>query len=193
MVGNMAASKQACCWRRRWEFNILILWQQKETVYHTECSLSKGDLKTCPHNDTLSSTKPHPLQQGHTSLIIIPLPMGQTFKHMNLWEPYLMIHGHAVIFCLLINPWRHTFQWTVLPLGMGLEVKWCSRINEVHLLHSCWRQLRYRLGSPRVMVMFTEVVHSGDSGSLPISILSWEFSLPSIPPASHHPQFILQG
>jgi len=40
--------------RRRLEF---FTWQ----------SLSIGDLKARPHGDTLPPTKPHPLQEGHTS------------------------------------------------------------------------------------------------------------------------------
>ena len=44
---------------------------------HTGSSLSIGDLKAYPHNDTLPPTRPH--------LLIVPLPMGQAFKHMSLW------------------------------------------------------------------------------------------------------------
>jgi hypothetical protein len=58
-------SRQTCCWRRSWEFYI---WrQQKETVCHTGCSLSIYNLKAHLHSDTFPPTKPHLLQQGHTS------------------------------------------------------------------------------------------------------------------------------
>ena len=50
--------------------------QQKETVYHIGSSLSIGDLKAHPHSDTLHPTRPY--------LLIVPLPMGQAFKHMSL-------------------------------------------------------------------------------------------------------------
>jgi hypothetical protein len=45
-------------------------------VCYTGHSLSIGDLKAHPHSDTLPPTRPH-------------LPMGQAFKHLNLWGPYL--------------------------------------------------------------------------------------------------------
>jgi hypothetical protein len=38
---------------------------KEETV--TEQSLSIGDLKAHPHRDTLPPTRPHPLQEDHTS------------------------------------------------------------------------------------------------------------------------------
>ena len=39
------------------------------------------DIKAHLHSDTLPPTWPH--------LLIVPLPMGQTFKRMSLWGPYL--------------------------------------------------------------------------------------------------------
>jgi hypothetical protein len=49
------------------ELRILHLdWKATGNCY-TGQSLSIGDLKACPHNDTLPPTRPHPLQQGHTS------------------------------------------------------------------------------------------------------------------------------
>jgi len=45
------------------------------TGFHTRCSLSIGDLKAHPHSNTLPPTR--------------PFPMGQAFKHMSLWWPYL--------------------------------------------------------------------------------------------------------
>ena len=49
--------------------------------FKTGRSLSIGALKARPHNDTLPSTRPH--------LLIVPFPMGQAFKHMNLWRPHV--------------------------------------------------------------------------------------------------------
>ena len=51
---------------------IVIFRQQKETVYHTRCSLNIGDIKTHPHSDILPPIRPH--------LLIAALPMG---KHLN--------------------------------------------------------------------------------------------------------------
>jgi hypothetical protein len=34
---------------------------------HSGHSLSTGDLKACPHNDTLPPIGPHLLEQGHTT------------------------------------------------------------------------------------------------------------------------------
>ena len=43
-------------------------------------SLGTGNLKALPHSDTLPPSRSH--------LIIVPLPMGQAFKHMTLWGPH---------------------------------------------------------------------------------------------------------
>lgn len=45
----------------------LDLQAAKETECHTGHGLSIADLKAHPHNETLPLTKPHLLQQGHTS------------------------------------------------------------------------------------------------------------------------------
>jgi hypothetical protein len=50
---------------------------KKETEFHMGWSLSIGDLKAYPHSDILPPTWPH--------ILIVPLPMGQAFKDMNLW------------------------------------------------------------------------------------------------------------
>jgi hypothetical protein len=50
-------------------------------VPHSGQSLSIGDLKAHPHSSTLPITRPH--------LLIVPLSMGQAFKHMSLWGPTL--------------------------------------------------------------------------------------------------------
>ena len=54
----------------------------KGDCVHSGQSLSVGDLKATP-------TVTHVLQQGHTysnktTLLIVPLPMGQAFKHTSL-------------------------------------------------------------------------------------------------------------
>ena len=58
-----------------------LIHRQQKTVCLTWHSLSIYDFKACPHSDALLPTRPH--------LIIAPLPMGQTFKHISLWRPYL--------------------------------------------------------------------------------------------------------
>jgi hypothetical protein len=40
---------------------------QEETGFHTGQSLSIGDLRACPYIAKLPPTRPHLLQQGHTS------------------------------------------------------------------------------------------------------------------------------
>ena len=57
--------------------------QQEDIAFYTGWSLSIGDLRVYPHGDTHPPSKPH--------LLIVPLPMGQAFKHMNLWELYLFL------------------------------------------------------------------------------------------------------
>jgi hypothetical protein len=74
LVARMVVPRQTWCWRRSWEFYILICRQQKETVYHTGHSLSIGDLKACPYSGILPPTKPHFLK--------IPFPM---YKYSNIW------------------------------------------------------------------------------------------------------------
>ena len=71
------------CWKS-WEFCILIQRQPKGDC-HSTLGIAWAfiwDLKACLHSDILSSTRPH--------LLILPHPMGQAFKHMNLWGPYLL-------------------------------------------------------------------------------------------------------
>ena len=77
----MTICRQTWCWRSQ-DFCILFFRQKKETAYHTTHSLSTGDLKTHPNSDTLPPTRPH--------LLIVPLPVGQAFKHMSLWAPFLL-------------------------------------------------------------------------------------------------------
>ena len=45
--------------------------------FHTGQSMSIGDLKAQPHSDTFPPTRSH--------LLIVPLLVGQAFKHMSLW------------------------------------------------------------------------------------------------------------
>ena len=67
MVGNMEACRQTWCWKSQ-EFYILIQRSQKETLFCTEQSPRTGvDPKAHTHNDILPLTKPHHLQQSHTS------------------------------------------------------------------------------------------------------------------------------
>jgi hypothetical protein len=77
--------RQTWCRRRSLEFYILI-HRQQETVCHTEHSLSIGDLKAHPHNDTFLSTRLHLLHQGHTySIKATPTPA----------RPHLLQQGHT--------------------------------------------------------------------------------------------------
>jgi hypothetical protein len=48
-----------------------------------------GKPKAHPHRGTLTSTKPH--------LLIVLLPMGQAFKHTNLWGPKLFKPPRVII------------------------------------------------------------------------------------------------
>ena len=58
--------------------------RKKWPVDHTECSLSKGDLKAHPHSDTLPPTRPH-----------LHLPVVPFF--MNLWGPITFRSPQGVI------------------------------------------------------------------------------------------------
>ena len=75
----MAASRQIWCWRRSWEFYILMCRQQKELMCHSGCSLSMYNLKIHLHSKTPPPTRSH--------LLIVLLPMSQAFKHIiSLWR-----------------------------------------------------------------------------------------------------------
>jgi hypothetical protein len=52
-------------------------------------SLSIRELKVHPHSGTLPPTRPHLLHPASPYLLIMPLPMSQAFKHINLWGPNL--------------------------------------------------------------------------------------------------------
>ena len=49
-----------------------------DCVPHT--GLSIGDLRVHPHSDMLPPTRPY----IRTHLLIVPLPMGQAFRHVSL-------------------------------------------------------------------------------------------------------------
>ena len=71
---------------------------------HTGYILSIGDLKVHPHNDTLPPTKTH--------LLIVPLPMGQAFKHMSLWA---MLFKRPQYVCLHEFLYTLGGQWVLYP------------------------------------------------------------------------------
>jgi hypothetical protein len=54
---------------------------EREPVHYTGSGLSVRDLKGHPHSDSLPPKRPH--------LLIVPLPMDQAYKHVNLWKLYL--------------------------------------------------------------------------------------------------------
>ena len=71
MAGNMMTCRQAWWERKSCEFYSLIHWQQKETVSHSECSLSMRP-QSPPPQWHISSNK--------TILLIVPLTMGQSIQ-----------------------------------------------------------------------------------------------------------------
>ena len=75
----MAIRRQTWYWRSSLEFYILIRRQPRDHV--TGDSLSAYNLKASLRGDTLPLTRPH--------LLIVPLPMGQPFKYINVWGPNL--------------------------------------------------------------------------------------------------------
>jgi hypothetical protein len=83
--GSMAASRLTWCWRRSWKFYILIHRQQKRTVSHTGRSLSTYPQSPPPQWHSSSNKATPTLTRPH--LLIVPLLMGQAFKHMNLQGP----------------------------------------------------------------------------------------------------------
>ena len=54
---------------------------RRRLEFHTGRSLSIGSLEAHLHSDIFPPTRPY--------LLIVPLLMGQAFKHMNLWGPNL--------------------------------------------------------------------------------------------------------
>jgi hypothetical protein len=62
ITGSMEVCRQSVLEK---ELRVLHLDTQ-ETVCHTRCSLSIGDLRAYPHSDKLPSTRPHLLQQEDT-------------------------------------------------------------------------------------------------------------------------------
>jgi len=77
---------------------------RKRLELDTGWNLSIGDLKAHPYSAT-PPPRPHLLKQGHTSskathtpirphLLIVTLPMGQTFKHKNQWGTNLFKPPH---------------------------------------------------------------------------------------------------
>ena len=82
---SLAMCRQPWCGRSFKKFYILICRQnRREAVYHTGCNLSVGDIKACPHSDTLPPTRSY--------LLIVSLHMSQALKHMRLWGPNLFKH-----------------------------------------------------------------------------------------------------
>ena len=54
-------------WLEAWQFADMVICRHQETEYHTGYSLSIYDIKAYLQSDTLPSSRPHLLQQGHTS------------------------------------------------------------------------------------------------------------------------------
>jgi hypothetical protein len=65
MVGIMAVCRQIWSWRQSQEFYILTHRQQEERMTLGLAQASETSKPT--PSDTLPPTRPHPLQQGHTS------------------------------------------------------------------------------------------------------------------------------
>jgi hypothetical protein len=66
MIESIDTTRQAWCYRKSWEFHILIWRQQKETECHTGHSLSNRRPQSLPHSDTLPPIELHLFQQSHT-------------------------------------------------------------------------------------------------------------------------------
>lgn len=60
--------------------------QRQKTVSYTGCSLHIKGLKTHLNSGTLPLTRP--------CLLTLPFPVGQAFKHMKLWGPFLFKPPH---------------------------------------------------------------------------------------------------
>jgi hypothetical protein len=54
---------------------------QKKTLFYNGWRFSIGDLKALPNSTTLPATWPH--------LLVVPIPLGQAFKYINLCGPNL--------------------------------------------------------------------------------------------------------
>ena len=65
-----------------------LIHRHQESMCHTMHSLNIGYHKVCLHSDTLPPTWP--------SLLIVPLLMGQAFKHMSLWGLLLFIPPYSI-------------------------------------------------------------------------------------------------
>jgi hypothetical protein len=92
MVGSRAAWGQTWLWEWSCKFYILIWRHPKGHSDSTLAELKHRRLQSSPH------TVPHLLQQGHThpnKALIVPLPVGQTFKHMSLWGSNLLKPQHT--------------------------------------------------------------------------------------------------
>jgi len=63
-------------------------WKAARRFFYTGQSLSIETSKTAPIVTHFLPTRPH--------LLIVPLPMGQAFKHMSLWGPYLLKPPHSI-------------------------------------------------------------------------------------------------
>ena len=84
MAGSMAVSRQIWCWKSLHLDSRLLYLDPKaaERDFVLHCvELEHGRPQSLPYSDTLSPTRPH--------LLIVSLPIGQVFKHMSLWGPFL--------------------------------------------------------------------------------------------------------
>lgn len=140
----MAACRQTWCWKRSWEFCILIWRLQNESVCHIRDTLSIGDLRACPHSDTLPRRTKHSNtwicgshsysnHQSHQG----PIVLKETFlseEHAEVWQgpvspcqsmslPLYQPHRHAV----------HHLLWCPLACRLSVarftkRLKWESNV-----------------------------------------------------------------
>jgi hypothetical protein len=141
---------QTWCWRWSWEFYILIHRQQRETVCHTGHSLSIGNLIAYPQSETIPLKKPY--------FLIVPLPMGQAFKHMSLWGPYHSNYHNSynfwfcLIWCMLwrymgmIHVLAYINKYTLLCVYKGHNRIWVSSsVDLTYYIEPLWPRSSLRL------------------------------------------------
>ena len=106
---------------------------RKWTVYHTECSLSKGDRKAHPHSDILPPSRPHLFKQSHSPNSATP------FEGHFLSDHYSFGGGTSKIGwpCWSLLWWGAKFIWyqgiyfrweqaITLPIGNERLTKGCG-------------------------------------------------------------------
>lgn len=113
----MVACRQTRCWRRSWAFYILV--RRQETAY---------PIPTMTHfNKATPPPRPH--------LLTVPLFIGQAFKHMGVWGPFLFkwppqaFQLGSLIFwvfdqvcgLLCVVSVAYFWCWPIISLGSGLS------------------------------------------------------------------------